>query len=107
MTTCKKCGRDLPPEAYYVRISKSICYDCVKARQAEYARSKIVMERSAELHRIRRERIAMEQEKEQEKAKAKANVNTCKKDCLRYPCFQGIDNLKTNFALTCVKFNKR
>ena len=107
MTTCKKCGRDLPPEAYYVRISKSICYDCVKARQAEYARSKKVMERSAELQRLRRERIAREQEREQEKAKAKANVNTCKKDCLRYPCFQGIDNLKTNFALTCVKFNKR
>ena len=107
MTTCKKCGRDLPPEAYYVRISKSICYDCVKARQAEYARSKKVMERSAELQRIRRERMAREQEKEQEKAKAKANVNTCKKDCLRYPCFRGIDNLKTNFALTCVKFNKR
>ena len=107
MTTCKKCGRDLPPEAYYVRISKSICYECVKKRQAEYYRSKIVMERSAELQRLRRERMAREQEKEQEKAKAKANVITCKKDCKLYPCFRGIDNFKTNFALTCVKFNKR
>ena len=107
MTTCKKCGRDLPEEAYYQRISKSICYECVKKRQAEYYRSTAVKERAAELQRARRERAAKEQEQQREKEKAKAKVNTCAKDCKYYPCFQGIDNFKHNFALTCVKFNKR
>lgn len=107
MTTCKVCGRDLPEEAYYKRISKSTCYNCVKKRQAEYARSTSVKERSTELQRARRERIAKEQEQEREKEKAKAKINTCAKDCKLYPCFVGIDNFKSNFALTCVKFNKK
>ena len=32
---------------------------------------------------------------------------TCKNDCQRYPCFMGIDNMKTNFSLVCFKFKQK
>ncbi len=32
---------------------------------------------------------------------------TCKSNCERYPCFRGIDNMKTNFSLVCFKFKQK
>lgn len=33
-------------------------------------------------------------------------VLTCR-DCGKYPCFKGIENFETNFALTCLDFRKK
>lgn len=32
---------------------------------------------------------------------------TCAMNCSKYPCFRGIDNMSSNLALTCIKFERR
>ena len=48
MIVCRTCGRNLPEEAYYFKTSKTVCYECVKKRQAEYQRQISVKARMAE-----------------------------------------------------------
>lgn len=32
---------------------------------------------------------------------------TCKDNCIKYPCYRGIDNCKLNLALTCIRFKNK
>ena len=32
---------------------------------------------------------------------------TCKENCVKYPCYRGIDNCKLNLSLTCIKFKNK
>ena len=32
---------------------------------------------------------------------------TCKENCVKYPCYRGIDNCKLNLSLTCIKFKSK
>lgn len=105
MIVCRTCGRSLPEEAYYTKTSKTVCYECVKKRQAEYQRQIAVKSRMAESRKRKAELKKIEEE--QKAAIKKANENTCKKDCKLYPCFRGIDNCKINLALTCIKFKSK
>ena len=34
-------------------------------------------------------------------------VKTCKNSCKWYPCFQGIDNITSNLALTCQRYKEK
>ena len=103
MKVCNKCNRELPEEAFYSKRRTNTCYECFKKKQREYERNRKARIQEMKIDLARKE---YEKKKREEKKKEEA-LTTCKKDCLRYPCFRGIDNLKTNFALTCVKFNKR
>lgn len=104
MKVCNKCNRELPEEAFYSKRKSNTCYECFKKKQREYERNRKEKIRQMRVDLTRKE---YEKKKREEKKKSKANVTTCKNDCKRYPCFSGIDNLKSNFTLTCVNFSKR
>lgn len=83
---CSRCGELLPIELFY--IHRREVADGVKEYRTTIC-CKCIYER-------KREKIV-----------SKKNNRRCKDDCEFYPCFQGIDSLSSNLALTCIKFKRK
>ena len=91
--TCTVCKRDLPVDKFNTRDGRrthsTICLDCRPKYPPKPKEP--VKERPV-------------------KVTPKPPVSTekgCKLRCAHYPCFCGIDNLETDFSLTCQSFKPR
>lgn len=104
---CNKCNRELPIEEF--PISKSYrktgeaysyrryyCQECARKKAKDAYNATLSPEKLAK--KIAREELLKE--------KMESN-RTCKNNCVNYPCFKGIDTMKSNLALTCVNFNEK
>lgn len=97
---CRKCGRELPIESFEFRKDKVRrlwhCKDC---------RSPQARKMAAYLREYRE--LGKEPVKPKEQPpKPQKPEKGCKK-CWLYPCFQGIDNLETDFSLYCKSFKPK
>lgn len=106
---CKKCGRELPEEAFIDEKGKRYyggrCRECV-----EGDREKARISRN-EYHKkywlIKKERINERKRQQKEEKQRKLLAITCKDYCERYPCFQGIENIETIIAVKCHGYKPR
>ena len=84
--TCTKCNRVLPVEMFYSRNGKrthsTVCLDC------------------------RPVKVSKPKPPPKPKPAPPPKEKGCTK-CWLYPCFDGIDNLETDFSLTCQSFKPR
>lgn len=100
--TCKVCGKYLPIEHFYLTKGMRI-------KEGEIVMVD-TMCKVCTWHRRKINELARFQRKKQEEEKAKpikVRIPTCKEDCTWYPCFQGIDSMSCNLALTCLKFKNK
>ena len=120
---CSTCRRLLPITEFYVNRcygrSQSSCKECTKKAAAA---KKTELRRDPEYRRQENEKwmrryntneefkakhnskAAERKRKARAKAKAEATEQVCR-NCWLYPCFRGIENMTTNFALTCRKWH--
>lgn len=104
---CKQCGQEMPIESYYFvwkyRLNgekrgyrQPYCHAC---RLENCRRSKLAAKNGIVLPPIQRI-------KAQESERVKDKV-TCRENCEFYPCFKGIDTMRSNLALTCNQFKEK
>ena len=53
---------------------------------------------------MRQQKIKNAENAELEAGLLSGSIKTCKTHCKLYPCFTGIDTIRTNLALTCVHY---
>lgn len=106
MRRCKMCGKELPDDAFYGTCRTKTCKQCHTEKVKAYRKANKI--KAMEL------RVQIMKKEYEEKKKREAFIfeskevkTTCKDNCLRYPCFQGIDNIKSNLSLTCIKFKQK
>lgn len=94
---CSHCKKSLPiTEFGYLtrhRANKTVwyrysqCYNCRSTKKRQQVMRKL-----------------KQQLEIQEQNKILNELRTCKRDCRLYPCFAGIDTLRTNLSLTCIHY---
>ena len=98
---CSICGEDLPIEHYYMtrrrRKNGGEVTEVSNRCKGCYCQQKKLKDA---------ERALAEGMENDNKEGKNVKVVTCKNNCAWYPCFQGIDSMSSNLALTCNKFKK-
>lgn len=97
---CKACKKTKPIEEFYLlrrpnlvrggyyETRASRCRECEKKRMRAYYKA---VNTQPENHREEEQKV----------------VPTCRDNCVNYPCFRGIDTMKSNLALTCANFKEK
>lgn len=99
---CNTCGLELP--IYHFYMSTRLAKNGELVTEVN-PRCRVCVWHQRKIREVERER----EKKENERAKemGQDNVITCKSNCAWYPCFQGIDSMSSNLALTCLKFKNK
>ena len=102
---CKKCGRELPENEFINEKGKHYyggrCRECFERDQ-----ERVKTRRKEYFHKywLVKQKVVNERKRKQKEEKKKLLAPTCKTHCMKYPCFQGIDNIESIVAVKCLDY---
>lgn len=101
MKLCTTCKRRMPITAFRYRVKY---FNSGVAKWYRYAQCHecTIMKRRQRV--MRQQRIKNAEKAEMEAGLLTGSIKTCKTHCKLYPCFAGIDTIRTNLALTCIHY---
>ena len=109
MKRCLRCEKLLPLEAFGPSKRnrdghRNTCRMCNAERNRELYRAKVLATKPKKLEPIKKHEA---KEQQSEKIHRLRKGVTCAFHCAKYPCFEGINNMSCNLALSCQKFVRR
>ena len=87
--------------------SQSVCKQCSKHDGGAFSKHLRECAEYKHMENERQKRKTAEIKARERKRRRNAQAGRFCKDCWLYPCFQGIDNFSTNFALKCQNWHPK
>ena len=109
---CLRCERLLPLEAFSPSKKhrdghNNVCRLCSNERSRQKYRAKVSGKAMPPLPKLKKELRKTGTKKVLLNGQAVRWGVTCAFHCANYPCFEGINNLSSNLALSCHNFKER
>lgn len=96
---CTRCGEEREISSFYIATDRN--------KNEEYKVIKMPCKVCAYRARMKRLEVVSSIIDSARVKKSKPRIVTCAEDCELYPCFSGIETLRSNLALTCNKFKRK